>query len=194
MLINILVRTCYRPELFNRMMKSIRAQTHPDIRVIVSYDDDRALSYIPENYEHIKVARGQHMYSYNLYCNQLKELVKDGYFIFLDDDDFLSSPQVLEKLIPQLKQDKCNIVKLDRKGKIYPRTEIIMSGQIGMPCMVLHHSHKGISDIALDGRGDSVWILNAIEKLPTNFIDLVVVISDRKGSGKTQIVKEVYGS
>lgn len=192
MLINILVRTCYRPELFNRMMKSIRSQTYQDIRVIVSYDDDRALEYIPDNYERIRVQRGEG-YAYNLYCNQLKEMVTDGYFIFLDDDDFFATPHVLAQLCALVKQDHCNIVKLDRKGKIYPRTNVIMSGQIGMPCMVLHHTHKNISDIALDGRGDSVWILKAIEKLATNFIDLVVVYSDRKGSGKTQITKELYG-
>lgn len=192
MLINILVRTCYRPELFKRMMKSIRAQTYQHVRVIVAYDDDRALEYIPESYDKVRVKRGEG-YSYNLYCNILKALVTEGYFIFLDDDDFLATPRTLETLMPFLTDKHANIVKLDRKGKIYPRTDIIMSGQIGMPCMVLHHSHKNISDIALDGRGDSVWILNAIKKLPTNFIDLIVVYSDRKGSGKTQITKELYG-
>lgn len=189
MLINILIRTCYRPELFVRCMKSIRAQTHQEIRVIVAYDDDRALDYIPDNYEKIKVNREDRPYIYNLYCNTLKEKVTDGYFLFLDDDDFLSQHTTLEKLLPLLKEDQANIVKLNRKSKIYPHANIIQSGQIGMPCMVLHHKHKHVADITADGRGDSVWIINATKILPTNFIDLVVVYSDRKGSGKVNILR-----
>lgn len=171
------------------MMKSIRSQTHEHIRVIVAYDDDRALEYIPENYEKLKVQRTGERYFYDLYCNKLKNLVTEGYFIFLDDDDYLANHTVIERLMPQLKECEANIVKLSRKDKIYPRIEVIQSGQIGMPCMVLHHSHKNIANVTAEGRGDSVWILAATKLLPTNFIDLIVVRSDRKGSGKSNIMK-----
>lgn len=188
MLFNILIRTCYRAALFDRCIQSVLSQTYKRIRVIVSYDDPRALTYIPTFVETMKVTPGTQHYYYDQYCNQLKKEVEEGYFMFLDDDDFLKDKNVIGDLIPHLKENSANIVRMDRKGKIYPKVDIIQSGQIGMPCMVLYHSHKSVADIPCTGRGDSVWIIAASKKLPVNFINLTIVKSDRKGSGRRVIL------
>ena len=39
--INILIRTCYRPELFRECIKSILEQDYRNIRVLISYDDKK---------------------------------------------------------------------------------------------------------------------------------------------------------
>jgi hypothetical protein len=72
MLINILIRTNFRPTAFARCIKSVKDQTYKNIRIIVSYDNHNALKYIPEDIEKVKVIRGEGKYFYDEYCNQTK--------------------------------------------------------------------------------------------------------------------------
>ena len=44
--VNILIRTCYRPHHFAKMLQSIRSQTYKNVKLFISYDDDRALEYL----------------------------------------------------------------------------------------------------------------------------------------------------
>lgn len=185
MLINILIRTSYRPKAFKRALESILNQTHPEIRIIVSYDDDRALEYIPDSIDKIRVYRGFGKFFYDEYCNTLKNLVIDGYFMFLDDDDFLSEPTILSEL--PLNEEYGLIVQLTRGKLLYPINLKFVSGGIGMPCLVLHHTHKNIAHITAPSRGDYYWIKDVEKLLPFKFFQKVVVISPERGDGKMEL-------
>jgi glycosyltransferase involved in cell wall biosynthesis len=184
MLINILIRTSYRPSGFKRALQSVLNQTHKDIRIIVSYDNHNALRYIPDTVEKVKVLRGPGNYFYDDYCNKLKELVTDGYFLFLDDDDYLANPEILANL--PLSEDYGLIVQLRRGNVIRPETSEILPGKIGMPCLILHHSHKHLANIPPTGQGDYYWIKAVSEKLPMRFEPVIVVCSDKRGNGKQE--------
>lgn len=185
MKINVLIRTSYRPMGFARALKSVTDQTHKDIRIIVSYDNHNALRYIPEDVEKIKVTRGVGRYPFDEYCNQLKDLVTEGYFMFLDDDDILCSPDILERVIPLL-PDTGLIVQLKRNNMVVPQSLDFKSGKIGMPCLILNHKYKNIADVTVHGAGDSVWIMSVMSQLELKFEPIILVHSFNRGGGKEE--------
>lgn len=188
-LINILIRTCNRPSYFKRCYESIQNQTYKNIKVIVS--SDQAVSYIPEDVETINVCPDRkHPFFWNLYCNSLKQQVKDGWFFYLDDDDFLANTKALENISIYLRDPHTAVIcQFLRWNVLKPdgyelHQKIIKQGRIGMPCIFLHHSQKNKVDF--DGRqaADYRFILKISQLLPTKFVPVVVVKTDRIGNGK----------
>jgi hypothetical protein len=117
---------------------------------------------------------------YDLYCNDLKSLVVDGYFMFLDDDDYLM-PNILNELV--LDAPAC-LFQYNRNGTLYPADEYtIRRGQVGMPCLLLHHSLKHAADIPGTGQGDFFWI-DAIRNLVgLKFSPKIICGGDQRGHG-----------
>lgn len=193
MLVNILCRTCYRPRAFKRMLHSVKQQTYPNIRLILSYDDKRALRYIPKGIEKIFVHENKSLpYFYDNYVNTLKSLVTEGYFFVLDDSDKLSHPNVISELVEQLKDSDGVICQFKRKDRLKPSNELIdqkkiIMGKIGMPCLVLNHKFKDIAD--LDGSvnaSDFHWIKAVSEKVELKFIKLALVEANKRDHGRKE--------
>lgn len=180
-LINILIRTSNRAAGFKRLLASIVNQDYEPIRIIISYDNDAALRYIPKGLEVIKVEKQSDCpYPYDLYCNTLKSMVEEGYFIYADDDN-LFKPNILSQLPlegPGL------IVQCQIGNHIAPQDLNFKAGMAGMPCMILHHSLKGIADISGEGRGDSYWIKSVLSKVDLPFFPVVVVYGESRGLGR----------
>jgi hypothetical protein len=122
-------------------------------------------------------------YSYNLLCNLLKDRVRSGYFFFLDDDDYLI-PGAIEKIRPHLEPGKALIVQMLRNGVAKPARAEIVKGRIGLPCMILHHSHKNIADVEAHEYGDYSFIKNVCDKIPWKFVPIPVVNAGRRNHGK----------
>lgn len=188
-LINILIRTSYRPTAFARCIKSITDQTYKNIRVIVSYDDPRALQYIPDWCEKLPVTKSTEPYGYNLYCNDLKAQVKEGWFFFLDDDDRLYSSTVLEALAEEIKDDVLVkfvdgfIVQFIRGEVIKPRGQSIIKGKIGMPCIVLQAHVKDYIDFDPYEDADYRYIKAVFEQSHCQYMELILVRASRRGHG-----------
>lgn len=191
-LINILVRTSYRPKQFKRMMDSIDSQSYKKLRVICSYDDDRALSYIPDYVEKARVEKHDDMFFYDNYCNALKSLVEEGYYFFLDDSDYLLDQHRLSKLSSIIKGKNGVIVQMDRNGVVKPSNKQIYSksiqaGKIGMPCLVAHHSTKNLVDF--DGSvpaADYTWIKNMSQKINMDFMKFTLVCTENRNKGEME--------
>lgn len=103
----------------------------------------------------------------------------DGYFMFLDDDDYLL-PNILNELV--LDAPAC-LYQYRRVSDIYPTTERLRRGQVGMPCLLLHHSLKTMADIPGTGQGDYEWIAKINNLVGLKFTPMVIVESDRRGHG-----------
>lgn len=178
-LINILIRTSNRPALFQRCLKSVTSQSYENIRIIVCCD--QKCDYVPEELERIDIIPDkQHPFFYDLYCNELKKQVIDGWFMFLDDDDVLNR-DVLSKI--ELTSDAI-IVQLERAGNVVPVDLNFQRGLIGMPCLILHHSLKDLAHISGSGQGDYFWIKEIISKTQVDFQKVIVVKSFGRGLGK----------
>jgi hypothetical protein len=183
-LINILIRTSNRPNGFRRLLKSIVAQSYKNIRVIIGYDNEMALTYIPQGLEVYPMIQDRSLpYWYDLYVNQLKELVTEGYFVVIDDDDVLA-PECLSRL--PLTGDGI-IVQLRRENNIVPKDLNFSRGQIGMPCIFLHHSLKNIAHLSGTGSGDYFWIKQVLEHADLPFVNEIVVISFGRGLGRPEL-------
>lgn len=190
MQISILLRTSYRPVLFQRCLDSIRSQTHQNIRIIVSYDDERALEYIPEGMDKIRVYKElSKPFWYDEYVNVLKEQVTSGYFMVLDDDETLASSKVIEYVSKHLKGSYGLICQFSRNGNLKPSNElikrsVIKRGKIGMPCLFLHHSLKNVAHLdGSRGASDFHWIKAVSKKVRLKFVPIVVAFADRRSNG-----------
>ena len=105
--INILMRNTYRPELFKLSIDSILKQKYSNYTVHISYDDKRCLEYLNDYNDKfynnkIKIVhnsiKSDKKYNFNLYNNALLDRVKDGWVMFLDDDDKLVNDTVLKTI------------------------------------------------------------------------------------------------
>lgn len=190
-LINILIRTGSRPDQFRKCLDSIKSQTYQNIRIIVSVDKE--CDYIPENIETIKVSKSEGKAYWNLYCNYLKAVVKDGFFMFLDDDDELINNTAIERAAKHLKNpDQAYIFQMLRWGKKIPddvhmRLRIINRGHIGNPCMVLHSKNKNLSMFDNRPAADFRFIRSVCGKLKHNFIHEVIVKVNEKSNGMSEV-------
>lgn len=190
MLITALVRTSYRPELFKRCLDSIKSQTYTNMELIVSYDDERALEYIPADLKTIQVFKDlSKPFFYDEYVNQLKDEVKEGYFFVLDDDEVLSDTNCIMKISSHLKNSHGVICQFSRNGKLKPSNELIkqkriMRSKVGMPCLFLHHSFKNIAHLnGSVGAADFTWIKEVSRKTQLKFVPIVVAFADRRSNG-----------
>lgn len=194
-LITILIRTSYRPAQFARCMESIRNQTYPNIRVIVGYDNSDALKYTErQSFVYSKYTEPDKSlpFFYDCYCNELKLLVHCGWFFFLDDDDVLSSPTVLQELSEHLTgPHEAIICQFLRNGAPKPadnyiRKQVIREGKIGLPSMVLHSKHKALSGLDGQKAGDYRYIKEVTDQVNTKFIALPLVSAGPRGHGQLE--------
>lgn len=126
-------------------------------------------------------------YSYNLHCNTLKALVNEGYFFFLDSDDFII-PGAIEKIKPHLEPDTAVICQFLRGTRPKPSdrlmdVKLIVKGKIGMPCIFLHHSKKNIADFEATEDADYRFIKEVAGKMKVKFVKVPVVCSPKRGRG-----------
>lgn len=198
-LINILIRTSNRQALFARCIKSIRDQTYKNVKIIVGFDSCQA-TYLHDydDIENVAVYKSvDRPFYYDLYCNDLVTHVKNGWFFFLDDDDFLHSPNVLEKLSYYFTGNHdaiiCQFLRngLPKPSRSYIKNGIVRDGHIGLPSLILKAEHANL--LHLDGykSGDYRAILNITQKVRTKFIELVVVETDRRSHGNMELSEKI---
>jgi glycosyltransferase involved in cell wall biosynthesis len=199
--INVLIRTSNRPEAFKRCLDSVRGQTHKNINILVSVDDDGTADYV-QQYDGITMIRvKKHLPTpelrapWNLYLNDLMKAVKGGWIFFLDDDDMLADPKVLEKVVPYLKEEsRIYFVRMKwPTGRVIPSDEHFRGHQvvrkdIGMPCFLFHarYKYKIVFRGVKQGDIDFISRLTGIIK-HQSWIDLIVTkIGNTGANGKPE--------
>jgi len=132
-IVNVLTRTSGRPNYFAKCKESIENQTYKNINHIVSIDDNKSLDYIGDsNYikvnaiplEEIPELDKHNKAPYNLYLNELNEQVKDGWIIYLDDDDAFTDNKTIENIVRQIQSDdEILLWNVQFPNKIIPEKE-----------------------------------------------------------------------
>lgn len=123
-------------------------------------------------------------YDYNLDCNYMKSYVFNGYFFFLDSDDYILK-DAIKHIKPFLREDKALIVQMLRNGKPKPSSiENIRRNRMGLPCLILHSKYKHIADLTNTETGDWDWINAVINKIPYDFMAIPVVDAGKRSRGK----------
>lgn len=154
--INILIRTCLRPNYFKKCIESILSQEYHNYVIHVAYDRNESYDYIapytdrPNIFAHYinKDQVSKQKYRFNLYCNDLMDHVEDGFIIFLDDDDMFTHCHVLQMINDRILDEKTivlwNFSRPD--SEICPSTAPrIYLGRIDTSCVCFHSKWKGYS-------------------------------------------------
>jgi hypothetical protein len=157
-LINILTRTSKRPLGFRRCAESVQLQTYPNVRHIVSVDDDQDLEYVYPYTKDVVVLDRKlieaepdidnpgigRRFIFNKYLNHLIASADDGWIIILDDDDYLVDQDVLAKIAAAMQYETDMILWQMQypDERCLPDTEDLyqrpQEGRIGSPCFTIH--------------------------------------------------------
>lgn len=205
-MINILTRSHDRPVELEKCIQSIMDQTYKKVHLIVSVDNDHTLQHTNTllklsrlSFEIIRVKNTGVDFHWNFYCNNLKDKVQQGWFLYLDSDDWLVDPHCLANLAPHLTDpnegvicqfnrgvnpkpvyDYCEVFKRDN-GHSYVKQTSIVRGKIGGSCIVLHHSQKDIAHWDGQRAADYRFIKAVSEQIPLKWVPVVVVQAGNKG-------------
>lgn len=179
--VNVLVRTHNRPELFNICIESIYEQ-NVNCRILVSYDNYNNLDYIieyPEVETNFLSVSSTNKYKFNLYCNYLLADVNDGWIFFLDDDDMLLHPNSIRIILQHIEHEYDLIIWkfLRSDGEIYPKDlDNITKGEICSCNFCFHSKFKNLSSWSSKQFGDFYFFENLIKKFDFNikFIPLTL--------------------
>ena len=106
-LINILIRTSNRPNYFKNCTECVKMQTYKNVNLIISADDDFTENYVKnEGYNCLRLnaipKSGINHSPYNYYLNTMMQEVKQGFVIFLDDDDYFVNKNALQTIVNKI--------------------------------------------------------------------------------------------
>lgn len=184
----ILIRTSRRPRYFARMMDSINKQTYPNIKTIV-HTDEPTDEYIEGDIiiqgERITVNPDIRINApYNLYCNRLLDAIPegDGWYYFLDDDDILSAPDVIEKFVENAKEDHINIARVSRYGYLWPKNWGT-DNRFHTESFFIHTKNKHLARWWGNRGGDHNYSYQICQHLPCNWIDGLIAAQAQEGKG-----------
>ena len=182
MKLNILIRTSNRPKYFEKCIKSILEQNYSNYHIYICYDKEESLEYLIHYKNHSQITyfpvnvESKEKYKFNLYCNILMECVKDGWILFLDDDDMYSHTNVFNILNDNIVNGSSNhiyIWKFLRPDKIiYPNNiNNINLGEIDTTSFCFHESQKYHSKWSDKQCGDYAFFKNF--KLERKFVNYI---------------------
>ena len=187
-LINILIRTSNRPKYLKNCIDSILNQNYKNYRIYICYDKTESLDYLEQfnDYTNIEyffiTVDSTEKYKFNLYLNTLMERVKDGYIIFLDDDDNFCHDEVFNILNNTIDETSVVIWKFFRSDKlIYPsNSQKINLGEIS-GCAIVSHKNNYKNCYWIDKQyGDFNFINKVIEHNNPNIQLLNLVLSENQ--------------
>lgn len=119
-LINIITRTRNRPRFFQLNVSSLNQQKYNNLHHIVTYQVDEDLEYVKTHqYSNTTIVKVPNVVKdnslektiegltvnhspYNLFLNEAHKYVKEGWVMYLDDDDIFSFSNSVEFLINEI--------------------------------------------------------------------------------------------
>ena len=147
---NILIRTSERHDFFKKCVESILNQKYKGkINIYVSCDTLNTCKYVQnyKNLEYIFINKKNNTYGFNLYCNKLLDMVKDGWIIFLDDDDMFLTDHALEIISNSITHENDLIIwNFLRADKIIKPGVVLKKGELDTTCFCFHSKYKKISN------------------------------------------------
>lgn len=145
--IHIVIRTHLRKSNFKKVMISINQQSYSNYIIHVVYDHMNSLKYIKDEFVDKMVVHKAKRNSdknafFDLYCNDIKNKIIDGWIMFLDDDNYLIHENCL-KIINEHLKEKIVVWSFLRPDKlITPNLKKLKYGEIDNCSYIFHHSIK----------------------------------------------------
>lgn len=173
----ILIRTSNRPEYFKRCIESILQQTYSHYHIYVCYDNDKSLEYLNDYNNNPKITyfpvyvESEAKYKFNLYCNLLMDRIEDGYIMFLDDDDMMVDPIILEVLNHEMSSNQIIVWRFLRPDKVIFPSDLdneLVLGEIDTASVCFHSSLKNTSQWNDKQYGDYHFYKKLLAECPRN--------------------------
>ena len=191
-LINILIRTSNRPEYFKNCIESILKQNYQNYRIYICYDKKESLDYLEpfKDYANIEyffiTVDSPEKYKFNLYLNTLMERVKDGYIIFLDDDDNFCHDEVFNILNNTIDETSVVIWNFFRSDKlIYPSNALKINLGAISGCAIVSHKNNFKNCYWVDKQyGDFNFLNKVIENNNPNIRLLNLILSENQSKDR----------
>lgn len=188
-LVNIITRTHDRPNYFKLCKESILNQTYKNINHIVGSDIECNYcdNYIQLHLQEVQ-PKPDYLASYpapwNLHLNMLNSYVKNGWIMYLDDDDKFVNTDALSIIINNIEnEDQIILWRVDINGMIVPNNEgfgKIIPGNISGIGFMFHSKHLPV-DWGSWNFGDYRVISQLISKnLQQKWINLVLTQTQGK--------------
>lgn len=137
-MINILTRTHNRKDYFDICKQSILSQTAVEsINWIVGSDTEcdyypEAIRLMTDIRQPIQIPAEHYFAPYNLHLNTLAEYVREGYVMYLDDDDKFVNEKSVKRILNAVEEDKLLVWKVRLKNQwIVPSRSFAHYIQIG---------------------------------------------------------------
>jgi len=200
--LTVVIRTHDRPEMFKRAIESVRKQTHKNIDIVVGVDTPASLEYA-KAYNPTRIVQCTHRarsghtdFPANEYISKLIADINDGYILVLDDDNYISDPEGVEKLFKQIDKEICIYIIRYRypDGRLFPndrqfRSKIIENGGVDWASCIFHARFKAVSQSKPLYNADFYFINSLVSYCKvTKFIDLALVHTETPGNdGKTEL-------
>jgi len=191
-LINILTRTYKRPTKFKICRKSIDSQTYKNINHIIG--SECKCEYLNEN-EYIKLSEkkvgpkpsvGKQPAPWNLHLNEMGTYVKEGWVMYIDDDDMFIDENSLQTIIEHIENENQLILwRVNINGKIIPNDTNfgkIVAGNISSLGFMFHSKYlpvdwgswtfgdyRAVNYLANDLKLEQKWINKQLTKTQKGF-------------------------
>jgi len=198
---NVIVRTSNRPLGFTNCLKSIEVQTYPNINIIVTTDDIFSCGYTRgHDARHLDMSKVTYIeskkegeefgrpFKCNLYLKEALKRIKEGFVIYLDDDDMFTSKDSVKTIIENAETDKLLIWKVDFNDKILP------NGSFGKYIKLFdvtgigfsHHvKYSHLTDWSEWKRADYRTAKKISDIIPVKWLDAVLTkLQSKPGNGK----------
>ena len=167
------------------------------------YDDDRCVDYLDAYTSNTKITifKVTPVYKgishfYNLYMNELLSKVKNGWIIFLDDDDKLSHDMVLDRIRHSIHNEDDIIFWKVKLGKqiIFPKNiEKNLEMVVGVG-FTFNSTHKNLSQWESIRGGDGKFIAKLLKNVNFNrkFIDSILTATQHDKTGMKGIKEQTH--
>jgi glycosyltransferase involved in cell wall biosynthesis len=187
-LVNIITRTHNRPKYFKVCRDSILNQTHKNVNHIVG--SDTQCDYY-ENYTKLQLQEvkyppaeyGSYPAPWNLHLNELNKEAKEGWIMYLDDDDKFVSDDSLKMIVNNIEnEDQMLLWRVDINGWVVPTNETfgqIIAGQISGIGFMFHTKHLPV-DWGSWNFGDYRVMTQLAKKLKQKWINAVLTQTQGK--------------
>ena len=183
-LINVITRTHDRQKLFEVCRKSVLNQTHENINHIIGSDVEcsyypEAIKLSPKEVQYPKPEIGTYPAPWNLHLNELNTYVKDGWVMYLDDDDKFVYNNSVSMIVENIdNEDQLLLWKVNiNEGWIVPSDEYfgkaIVPGNISGIGIMFHSKHLPV-DWGSWSYGDYRVLSQLQKKLKLKWINQVL--------------------
>ena len=180
--IHIIIRTHLREDYFQRAIESIREQDYQNYIIHVAYDHPDSLKYIKKYVGekmmvHQVIRKSPENAFFDLYCNDVKGKINNGWIMFLDDDNQLTHPKCL-KIINEYLQKKKKIVVWSflRPGRVIkPQLDKLRYGDIDNCSYIFHHSIKNCGQFGDFYGSDFQFVESLLTKHKSVLISFILV-------------------